>query len=241
MHESYERRGERRRSNDHLPHHFKRERSSHHFHSSKKKHHDDPSSSRNHVESPEKRQRHDRDLKPHPPHEDTSRLKGHFSSRSIDEPVKCSPKIDYFAKIKGPDSGEDTYEEIPDPAGGCSVSQLFQADLANTSGSSNRPSVSYGKNLLQGEGSKLAAYVASERRIPRRGEVGYSQEKISQLEAAGFVMSGNRNKRVTAVRLKKEGQVKDIHGRLALEEGRGLKVKENEDKVLAHLKSLVKK
>ena len=65
----------------------------------------------------------------------------------------------------------------------------------------------YGGALRPGEGEAIAQYVQSGQRIPRRGEVGWDSEKIEKLEGLGYVMSGNRNKRMNAVRLRKENQV----------------------------------
>ncbi|EWM22787.1 Protein of unknown function DUF926 [Nannochloropsis gaditana] len=44
-------------------------------------------------------------------------------------------------------------------------------------------------------------------RIPRRGEVGWQGEEIERLESLGYVMSGNRHKRMNAIRIRKENQV----------------------------------
>ena len=53
-------------------------------------------------------------------------------------------------------------------------------------------------------------------RIPRRGEVGWSGEQIEELEKAGYVMSGNRNKKMNAIRERKEGQVTTMEEKHAL-------------------------
>lgn len=53
----------------------------------------------------------------------------------------------------------------------------------------------------------MAAFAASGQRIPRRGEIGLDAQKIEEFEASGFVMSGNRHKRMNAVRMRKENQV----------------------------------
>ncbi|KAI8618474.1 ras-induced vulval development antagonist-domain-containing protein [Chytriomyces sp. MP71] len=65
----------------------------------------------------------------------------------------------------------------------------------------------YGGALLAGEGSALAAYVQSGKRIPRRGEIGLQPEEIQAYEDVGFVMSGSRHRRMNAVRIRKENQV----------------------------------
>jgi hypothetical protein len=61
--------------------------------------------------------------------------------------------------------------------------------------------------MLPGEAAAMAAYAAEGKRIPRRGEIGLDSSKIEEFEASGFVMSGNRHKKMTAVRLRKENQV----------------------------------
>lgn len=65
----------------------------------------------------------------------------------------------------------------------------------------------YGGALLAGEGSAMAAYLQSGKRIPRRGEIGLLPEEIEDYENVGFVMSGNRHRRMNAVRIRKENQV----------------------------------
>jgi hypothetical protein len=66
---------------------------------------------------------------------------------------------------------------------------------------------SYGKNLLPGEGSAIASFVQARERIPRRGEIGLSGNEIAKFENLGFVMSGSRNRRMNAIRIRKENQV----------------------------------
>ena len=58
--------------------------------------------------------------------------------------------------------------------------------------------------MFKGEGEAMAQYVESNKRIPRRGEVGLTSDQIEEFESIGYVMSGSRNKCMTAVRLKKE-------------------------------------
>lgn len=84
---------------------------------------------------------------------------------------------------------------------------------------------SYGDALLPGEGSAMAAFVAEGQRIPRRGEIGLESEQIAAFEAAGYVMSGNRHKRMNAVRMRKENQV------ITAEEKRSLMKLQQEEKL----------
>lgn len=65
----------------------------------------------------------------------------------------------------------------------------------------------YGGRLLQGEGSAMASYIQSGKRIPRRGEIGLTSDEISSYEGMGYVMSGSRHRRMEAVRQRKESQV----------------------------------
>ena len=62
----------------------------------------------------------------------------------------------------------------------------------------------------------MAAFVKEGKRIPRRGEVGLTTDQIDDFENQGFVMSGNRHKRMTAVRLRKENQVYTAEEKRAL-------------------------
>lgn len=66
----------------------------------------------------------------------------------------------------------------------------------------------YGGALRPGEGAAMAAFAADGARIPRRGEIGMETEQIEKYEKAGFVMSGSRHKRMNAVRVRKENQVR---------------------------------
>merc|ERR1712137_1106777 len=75
---------------------------------------------------------------------------------------------------------------------------------------------SYGNALLPGEGAAMAAFVQQNKRIPRRGEVGLTAERIEQFEEMGYVMSGSRHVRMNAVRIRKENQVYSAEEKLAL-------------------------
>lgn len=54
----------------------------------------------------------------------------------------------------------------------------------------------------------MAKFVQAGARIPRRGEIGLTADTIAKFESAGYVMSGNRHKRMEAIRIKKENQVR---------------------------------
>jgi len=62
----------------------------------------------------------------------------------------------------------------------------------------------------------MAAYVSSDQRIPRRGEIGMESDQIEKFEQQGYVMSGSRHRRMNAVRVRKENQV------ISAEEKRGI-------------------
>ncbi|KND03806.1 uncharacterized protein SPPG_01262 [Spizellomyces punctatus DAOM BR117] len=74
----------------------------------------------------------------------------------------------------------------------------------------------YGGALLAGEGSAMAAYLQSGKRIPRRGEIGLQSEEIESFEDVGYVMSGSRHRRMNAVRIRKENQVISAEEKRAL-------------------------
>lgn len=71
----------------------------------------------------------------------------------------------------------------------------------------------YGRGLRPGEGAAMAAYVRRGQRVPRRGEIGLDASQIEAYERAGYVMSGSRHERMSAVRARKEGQVASAHER----------------------------
>lgn len=66
----------------------------------------------------------------------------------------------------------------------------------------------YGLHIA-GEGEAMAKFVAQGARIPRRGEIGLTAETIAAYETQGYVMSGNRHKRMEAVRIRKENEVRE--------------------------------
>ncbi|KAJ3150830.1 hypothetical protein HDU89_002827 [Geranomyces variabilis] len=97
----------------------------------------------------------------------------------------------------------------------------------------------YGGALLAGEGSAMAAYLQSGKRIPRRGEIGLTSNEIENYEGVGFVMSGNRHRRMNAVRIRKENQV------ISAEEKRALLLfnqeanQKKESEIIANFKDMV--
>lgn len=74
----------------------------------------------------------------------------------------------------------------------------------------------YGGALMPGEGDAIAQFVQNNMRIPRRGEVGWTGDEISNLEDLGYVMSGSRHKKMNAIRIRKENQVYSAEEKRAL-------------------------
>jgi hypothetical protein len=70
------------------------------------------------------------------------------------------------------------------------------------------PVLAMDRSGLTSEGRNMSNYIASGKRIPRRGEIGRTSEEISSFEAQGYVMSGSRHRRMEAVRQRKESQVR---------------------------------
>jgi hypothetical protein len=62
----------------------------------------------------------------------------------------------------------------------------------------------------------MLEYVASGKRIPRRGEVGLSSDQIEHFEKLGYIMSGSRHSRMNAVRMRKENQIYSAEEKAAL-------------------------
>ncbi|CAG5113535.1 Oidioi.mRNA.OKI2018_I69.chr2.g7633.t1.cds [Oikopleura dioica] len=73
------------------------------------------------------------------------------------------------------------------------------------------------KQAKPGQGVQLAEIIDEQSRIPRRGEVGHSEADIDHYENAGYIMSGNRHRRMEAVRLKKESQIYSVEEKRALQ------------------------
>ncbi|GFR39813.1 hypothetical protein Agub_g305 [Astrephomene gubernaculifera] len=97
----------------------------------------------------------------------------------------------------------------------------------------------FGGFLRPGEGERMAAYVASGKRIPRRGEVGLSSEQIEKFEGLGYIMSGSRHSRMNAIRMRKENQIYTAEEKAALAMFNYEENKRKEAKVLEDMKALV--
>lgn len=96
-----------------------------------------------------------------------------------------------------------------------------------------------GKNLLPGEAAAMRQYVESGQRIPRRGEIGLDQNKIMQYEASGFVMSGSRNARMNAVRVRKETQVVNAEDKIDLMKTKKEEADRKEGEIISQFREMV--
>ncbi len=110
-------------------------------------------------------------------------------------------------------------EEVPSKDDYEEQSVDAQANSSDGGGAkkSEGPKADYhGRALLPGEGNAMAAFIAEGKRIPRRGEIGLRSEQIEAFEKVGYVMSGSRNRRMEAVRIRKESQVYSAEEQAAL-------------------------
>lgn len=85
----------------------------------------------------------------------------------------------------------------------------------------------------------MAVYVASGKRIPRRGEVGLTAEQIAHFENLGYVMSGSRHSRMNAIRIRKENQIYSAEEKAALAMFNFEENRKKEQKILNDMKRLV--
>lgn len=99
----------------------------------------------------------------------------------------------------------------------------------------------YGKALLPGEGTAMAAFVQQGKRIPRRGEVGLEADQIQKYEDLGYVMSGSRHARMNAIRIRKENQVYSAEEKAALAQINFEEKLKKDEQVMADLRKLVAK
>lgn len=88
---------------------------------------------------------------------------------------------------------------------------------------------------------RMLEYVASGKRIPRRGEVGLTSDQIESFEKLGYIMSGSRHSRMTAVRLRKENQIYSAEEKAALAMLNFEENKRKEAKLLEDMRQLVEK
>ena len=140
------------------------------------------------------------------------------TSETVDKPVVESDSDEFGVKIK--------------------VKAPSASKPSINSFSTSKPT-RYGGDLMPGEGTAMAGFIAQGQRIPRRGEIGMDSNQISRFETAGYVMSGSRHHMMNAVRMRKENQVisaeeKRMILQMALEE----RVK-REEEIVRTFKSMV--
>ncbi len=77
-------------------------------------------------------------------------------------------------------------------------------------------------------------------RIPRRGEIGWTDKEIGRLERLGYVMSGNRHKTMTSIRVRKENQVYKAEETRALMLYNYEKQQEKETAFILYFRNMIK-
>lgn len=100
--------------------------------------------------------------------------------------------------------------------------------------------IEYGPQLMLGEGSAMAEYVQSGKRIPRRGEIGLDSEQIQRFERAGYVMSGSRHQIMNEVRQRKEKQVISVENKKSLIQFKIEEHTKKENEIISKFKDIIK-
>ena len=77
------------------------------------------------------------------------------------------------------------------------------------------------------------------KRIPRRGEIGITGDEITHFEGVGYVMSGSRHQKMTAVRVRKENQVYTAEEKAALAMFNAEEAARKEQQLMAEMQALV--
>jgi len=96
----------------------------------------------------------------------------------------------------------------------------------------------YNAQMLPGEADAIAEFVQSNKRIPRRGEIGIDAEIIEGYEGLGYVMSGSRHRRMNAVRMRKESQIYSAEEKRILEKLNYEEKAKRENKIIADLREM---
>jgi hypothetical protein len=134
----------------------------------------------------------------------------------------------------GSDGGEDGVDDDDDDL----VGAIGPTPPAS-SGGGTASRTNYGKALMPGEADAMAAFVQEGKRIPRRGEIGLRSDQIASFEDQGYVMSGSRNRRMEAVRIRKENQVYSAEELAALSQFSHEERTAREKRVLNEFRALV--
>ena len=85
----------------------------------------------------------------------------------------------------------------------------------------------------------MASFAKAGTRIPRRGEIGLTDDQIQAYESVGYVLSGSRHARMNAIRMRKEGQIYSAEERAALAMFNAEEAKRKEEKLVAEMKKMV--
>merc|ERR1712025_1295874 len=104
----------------------------------------------------------------------------------IQDAIDAADEQSKFA-IKDKLDSEKKVEAEPEEIGPRAMPKIQQQ--------TQQASIDYGVALMPGEGDAIAQFVQNNMRIPRRGEVGWTGDEISELEDLGYVMSGSRTRR----------------------------------------------
>eukprot|EP00955_Chlamydomonas_euryale_P086031 364187-Chlamydomonas_euryale.AAC.9 len=149
-----------------------------------------------------------------------------------------APEAKLFSQwLEGLKAKRAEYEEarLKEMEDNTMVGPTLEGDLYGQAGAK----ADYGGALLPGEGARMAEYVQSGKRIPRRGEVGLTSDQISKYEELGYIMSGSRHSRMNAVRIRKENQIYSAEEKAALAMFNFEENKRKEAKILEDMKRLV--
>lgn len=98
----------------------------------------------------------------------------------------------------------------------------------------------YGPQLMHEEGSAMAEYIQSGKRIPRRGEIGLDSEQIQRFERAGYVMSGSRHQVINSVRERKEKQVISVENKKSLIQSKIEEHTKKENEIISKFKDMIR-
>lgn len=161
---------------------------------------------------------------------EAKRAKKECSTRGVGQENGTSPKD---GKVQQKADEHDKAQEDSDEE------EVLGPVLPSQAAKEKGKDMDYGKALRPGEGSAMAAFVADGERIPRRGEIGLTSDEISAFETQGYVMSGSRNRRMEAVRIRKENQVYSAEELAALSQYSHEERQLREQKVLNQFRMLV--
>eukprot|EP01068_Selenidium_serpulae_P011806 Selendium_serpulae@DN5728_c0_g1_i2.p1 len=106
--------------------------------------------------------------------------------KSVLERLKCGEAVEVTAPQTFPEETATATIEVIDED-----DEPGPKPLESTQKLSQQ-AVDYGGALRPGEGEAMAQFVQAGKRIPRRGEVGYTADQIEDFETLGYVMSGSR-------------------------------------------------